>query len=65
MRKTYLHHCHTNTDSQDHSTVFQEPFLHAECTALDERTKEGTQDRKHELKTDTKTGVLGQHAKER
>lgn len=28
-----LHYCHTDTDSQNNATVFQEPFLHASHTA--------------------------------
>lgn len=30
----YLHHSHAHTDSQDDSTVFQKPLLHAVDAAL-------------------------------
>lgn len=34
MIMKYLHHSHAHTDSQDDSTVFQEPLLHAVDAAL-------------------------------
>ena len=35
----YLHDCHTDTDSQNNSTVVQKPFLHTGYTALEEPTE--------------------------
>lgn len=35
----YLHDCHTDTDSQNNSTVVQKPFLHTGYTALEEQTE--------------------------
>lgn len=39
-RDRYLHNCHTDTDSQNNSTVVKEPFFHTGYTALEERTRE-------------------------
>lgn len=50
-RDRYLHYCHTDTDSQNNATVFQEPFLHASHTALEERTREGERKREKLRKT--------------